>query len=73
MSKNKIAEKIVVENEELASKNMGIQGELTRRPLISAIIIFFNEERTRVSIWRLKLIPAQSRVFSGVIVNGNRL
>jgi glycosyltransferase involved in cell wall biosynthesis len=45
MSKNKIAEKNVVENEELASKNMGIQGEITRGPLISAIIIFFNEER----------------------------
>ena len=37
--------KNVVENEELPSKNMGIQGEITRRPLISAIIIFFNEER----------------------------
>ena len=45
MSKNKIAEKDVVENEEFASKNMGIQGEILRRPLISAIIIFFNEER----------------------------
>jgi glycosyltransferase involved in cell wall biosynthesis len=44
MSKNKIAEKNVVENEELTSENMGIQGEITRRPLVSAIIIFFNEE-----------------------------
>jgi glycosyltransferase involved in cell wall biosynthesis len=44
MSKNTIAEMNVVEHEELALKNIGIQGELGRRPLVTAIIIFFNEE-----------------------------
>jgi glycosyltransferase involved in cell wall biosynthesis len=45
MRKTKLQKKNVVENEELASKNMGFKGEIKRKPLISAIIIFFNEER----------------------------
>jgi cellulose synthase/poly-beta-1,6-N-acetylglucosamine synthase-like glycosyltransferase len=39
-----LQKKNVVENEELDSKNIGIQGEIASRSLISAII-FFDEER----------------------------
>ena len=55
MSKHIIAEKNVVENKELALKNIGIQGELGRRPLVTAIIIFFNK-----SVFLRKLLRASS-------------